>query len=207
VAVGYVLWSPCSYRFRLTVEVDTPEGLRSGSSVIQISRWESGGLPDARKIGSVIRGEAIFIDLDHGKNLIAILGWGQVGEDEDKIVHLISAALAPQVRGDWKEECKLRGRGDLPSSYFPTLISFSDLKNPATAKVVNPADPAATFGLGYALRRITFETTSDAVTHGIEKKLPWWSLPGRPAGVAWRAWRASQNVGGSQEPERLFAKE
>jgi hypothetical protein len=164
-------------------------------------------LPDARKIVSVIKGEAIFVDLGHGKNLIALLGWGQVGEDEDKIVHLISAALAPHVRGDWKEECKLRGRGDLPSSYFPTLITFSDLKNPATAKVVNPVDLAATFGSGYSLRRITLETTSDAVTRGIEKKLPWWSLPGRPAAVAWLAWRAGQNVGSSQEPERLFAKE
>lgn len=29
------------YRFRMTVEVDTPQGLRSGSSVYEVSAWNS----------------------------------------------------------------------------------------------------------------------------------------------------------------------
>jgi hypothetical protein len=206
-AASYIYLQPySSNRFRLTVEVDTPDGLKSGSSVIETVSSESGGLPDARGVRSTVKGEAIFVDLGHGKNLIAILGWGKFGEDENKIFYLTRAALAPNRKVEWKDEHKLKGRGDLPPSFFPTLITFSDLENPATAKVVSPAELAATFGPGYSLRRMTLETTSAPVTRGIEKKLLWWSLPGRPASIAKRAWREGVRTGVSQVPEDLFQK-
>jgi hypothetical protein len=37
-----------TYRYRLTVEVDTPQGVRSGSSVIEATAWESSGLGEFR---------------------------------------------------------------------------------------------------------------------------------------------------------------
>lgn len=46
---------------------------------------------------------------------------------------------------------------------------------------VDPADFAATFGPGYALRRITVQITDDPVTTGIEQKLP---------NDLWRRWAA-----------------
>lgn len=207
IIAGYIWVQPhSSNRFRLTVEVDTPEGLKSGSSVIETVRWESGGLPEATGVRSKAKGEAIFVDLGHRQNLIAILGWGRAGENEDEIFDLTRAALAPRSTIDWETEYRLKGRGDLPPGYFPTLITFGDLNNPATAKVVNPADLEKSFGVGYSLRRIVLETTTDSITHTITSKLPWWSSPGRPAEIAWRAWLSGQNVGVSQEPERLFIK-
>jgi hypothetical protein len=207
VVAGYIWLQPySSNRFRLTVEVDTPEGLKSGSSVIETVRWESWGLPEATGVRSTAKGEAIFVDLGDGQNLIAILGWGKAGEKEDKIYDLTRAALAPHSTVDWKGEYRLKGRGDLPPQYFPTLITFSDLKNPATAKLVDPANLSKSFGPGYSLRKIVLETTNDALTHTIESKLLWWSSPGRPAEIAWHAWRKGQDVAGSQEPESLFRK-
>jgi hypothetical protein len=207
VGVAAYIWVQPGYtnRFRITVEVETPEGLKAGSSVIETTLFESGGLPEARGVRASAKGEAIFVDLGHNRNLVAILGWGELGEDEDKIFGLARATIASSSVG-WKNDYKLKGRGVLPPWYFPTLISFEHLSNPATARVVDPTNLAETYGPGYSLRRMLLETTSDPVTRVIESKLPWWSSPGRPAAIAWRAWRKGQNAGVSQEPEHLFRR-
>src|SRR5690348_16780515 len=51
-------------RFRLTVEVMTPEGLKTGSSVIETRSWESNwGTPETRGVRSDAKGQAVFVDL------------------------------------------------------------------------------------------------------------------------------------------------
>jgi hypothetical protein len=61
-------------RFRLSLEIDTPTGLKSGSSVITASFQEtSWGLPEATGVRSYLRGEAVFVDLGGGKSVIMLL--------------------------------------------------------------------------------------------------------------------------------------
>jgi hypothetical protein len=62
------------YRYRLTVEVETPQGLRTGSSVIQIASHISSSL--SLRPGDVttqVTGEAVAVDLPGGKVLFALL--------------------------------------------------------------------------------------------------------------------------------------
>lgn len=63
------------YRYRLTVEVDTPEGMRSGSSVIEVSTMVSGkhAIPDSGKIFRKVRGEAVTVDLGQRGFMFALL--------------------------------------------------------------------------------------------------------------------------------------
>jgi hypothetical protein len=63
------------YRYRLMVEVDTPEGLKSGSSVIEVSTRVSGeySIPDPGKINWKIRGEAVTVDLGARGFMFALL--------------------------------------------------------------------------------------------------------------------------------------
>jgi hypothetical protein len=202
------LWPSHSSRFRVTLEVDTPDGLKSGSSVWETEVVESGcwGPVEACKLRPTAKGDAIFVNLGRGRNLVGLLGWGETGSDESGIFDLTRAALAPDSNFGWKDEPKLRGRGDLPLKNIPTLITFDDLTNPGTAKLVDPANLARTFGPGYLLRRVTLETTSDSIYHTIETKLPWWSLPGRPAAIARRAWSNGSTAGPSLASEDLFRK-
>src|SRR3546814_7612883 len=53
------------YRYRLAVEVATPEGLRSGSSVIEVQATRGIGLfgPEAGEISLAAHGEAVAVDL------------------------------------------------------------------------------------------------------------------------------------------------
>lgn len=212
VAVFVYLWAQPYYknRFRLTIEVETPEGVKTGSSVIEASTWESGnwGPIEARGIRSDFRGRAVFVDLGHGRNLVALLGFGPIGADQYKLFRLTRAALAPGEKfDDWKEEFRLKGRGVLPNDYIPALATFKNLNDPASAVRVEPSDMVDIFGPGFAFRQVLLETTNESVSRDIEKILPWWRSPGRPAEVAYRAWRKGSIVGPTRTPEELFQKE
>ncbi len=63
------------YRYRLTVEVDTPEGLKTGSSVIEVSTMVSGkySIPDPGKLFTRVRGEAVTVDLGQRGVMFALL--------------------------------------------------------------------------------------------------------------------------------------
>jgi hypothetical protein len=210
ILFGYrLLLESQTNRFRLTIEVDTPDGIRSGSSVIRTRIWDAGGwgFAEARGVRGEAYGEAIFVDLGRDRNVVGILGWGPNGHDQNKIYGLKRAALASGARLDWKEELKLKGRGELPPDYVPTMLTFTDLNDPKSARIVRPDEFERVFGPGVRFRRAMVETTNDAAERQIEKKLKWWSQQGRPAAVAWRAWRGNTRNGLSVEPERFFIME
>ena len=63
------------YRYRLTVEVDTPQGLRTGSSVIEVQTSVAGeySIPSPGAVSHRVRGEAVAVDLPGGQTLFALL--------------------------------------------------------------------------------------------------------------------------------------
>jgi hypothetical protein len=166
-------------RFRLTIEVNTPDGLKTGSSVIETRFWESGswGPIEARGVRADARGEAVYVDLGGGRHVIAILGWGAKGEDQDKVYGLTCAARAPGRRVDWKDEYKLKGKGELPPEYVPAFVIFTNLTDPKTARIVPRGKFEEVFGPGVHFARATIETTGDAVTTQLSARLPWLPHP------------------------------
>src|SRR5256885_8457624 len=57
------------HKYRLTVEVETPEGIKSASGVLAVH-------PDrgySRRGHTATKGDALFVDLGQGKNLVALL--------------------------------------------------------------------------------------------------------------------------------------
>ncbi|HZO48126.1 MAG TPA: hypothetical protein VFB68_19680 [Xanthobacteraceae bacterium] len=192
---GYVAWillfPVYTSRFRLTVEVETPQGLKSGSSVIETTiRDVKVGLPEMRGLQYGARGEAVFVDLGRGRHVIALLTFGATGGDQDRLNGLVYAALAPGRRSDWREVASLRGSGDLPPDSIPTLVTFADINDPKTARVVQPQEFESVFGPGVRFKRAWIETvpagiwplslvgiTGEAVTSGLERKLPWLPHP------------------------------
>jgi hypothetical protein len=60
---------PPSYRFRMTVEVETPQGVRSGSSVLEVtSRFRT--CRQRHDAMTMLTGEAVAVDLPGGKNAV-----------------------------------------------------------------------------------------------------------------------------------------
>jgi hypothetical protein len=174
------------YRYRLTVEVETPEGLRTGSSVIEVQQTlvRAGGSPANQAVERRVRGEAAAVNLPGGKTLFALL------ESENNVdwASYVFVYLAPQRKGESFAEqlddvLEVKGKQVLPRmwppvaflkerSAYPMLVTFNDLADPTSLAQVDPDDLAATFGGGVRLKRITVQLTDEPVTGGIEKLLP-----------------------------------
>ena len=60
----------------------------------------------------------------------------------------------------------------VPLENLPTLVTFSDLRQPLTAKAVDPNDLIASFGSGHALA-VKIEVLNARVTDKIDAILPW----------------------------------
>lgn len=179
-----VLLSACGvqdyseYRFRMTVEVDTPEGLRTGSSVYQVSAWNTGSmLPDASKRGWKVQGDAVAVDLPSGQALFALLKTGAIHGD---LAGLSMTALDPSFNNDVVESAARlasRTRVQKPAvvqpEIYPMLVTFRDISDPMTVEQVNASHLDTNFGKGVRLKRITVQLTDDPVTMDIERSLPW----------------------------------
>jgi hypothetical protein len=169
----YQEWHTYTHRYQIKIEVETPEGVRSGASVIEVSiaekaYWLLGG-------GGIMtreKGEAVFIDLGGGKNVIAVLGFGPIGED-DKIYYLASEAMNRKGNEWYRNAGSWQGSTELTGRLIPTLVTFSDLANPSTLQIVRPDEFEKVFGPGYRFRGAWLEMTHDTVTRGIQKILPW----------------------------------
>lgn len=77
LAFAWFQWNypTCTFRYRLTAEVLTPEGIKTGSSVIEVSYSSTHPLPNpGRWRADTVTGEAVYVDLGHGKNLFILLG-------------------------------------------------------------------------------------------------------------------------------------
>lgn len=185
-----------NYRYRLTVEVDTPQGLRTGSSVIEVTNrlvfnMNGGGYSWIYRA----RGEAVAIDLPGGRTLFALLR-GENGSNVDWAARIVydlttpvppmsdkfgsdrvqrlqnavsnrNPVVVPRLMPFWSE-------GEAPPTY-PQLVTFSDMRDPKSVERVVPDDLTKGFGPGVTLKRITVKVTDDPVTTGIEKRFRWWA--------------------------------
>ena len=174
------------YRYRLTVEVETPEGLRTASSVIEVQQtlMRAGGSPANQAVRWRVRGEAVAVDLPGGKTLFALLR----SDNDPDWASRVYVLLAPQENKGFEDALddvlELTGERTLPRmwppvafleerSAYPMMVTFGDLADPTSVAEVDPDDLAATFGEGVKLKRITVELTDDPVTSGIEARLGW----------------------------------
>jgi hypothetical protein len=182
--IGSLALSGCSpfetfadeYRYRLTVEIDTPDGVKTGSSVIQVKT-----LPSS-PIRTRVKGEAVAVDLGERGTMFALLR----SESDSGWAGRVMLIMATGFSGASDTEDKLRAlardrsRRDVPrffrrtrSSAYPMLVTFGDMADPTSVMKVDRDDLASTFGEGVSIRRITVQVTDDPVTTGIEERLGW----------------------------------
>jgi hypothetical protein len=187
-----------AHKYRLTVEVETPEGRKSASGVMAVH-------PDrsyTRRGQTRTLGDAIFVDLGQGKNLVALLAHvdKNLVLDDVNYVALRAYLAATGKRVPFSEMSRLTGVVPVKGELVPVLVSFADQAIPGTARVVLPDDAEAVLGKGYRLQGISVEVVpngywpldfggvlGEAVTRGIQAKLPWLNGAGDSAATALRA--------------------
>src|SRR3954471_7125340 len=143
------------HKYRLAVEVETPEGVKSASGVLSVH-------PDrgySRNGSTLTKGDAVWVDLGGGKNLVALLA-----HPDDKGLELegmnfvaLRAFNAAGRKTTFNAMNRMTGTAPVTGALVPVLAAFSDVSDPATMRVVRPDDLAATYGKGFALRGVSVE--------------------------------------------------
>lgn len=176
------------HKYRLTIEVETPQGLRSASGVMSVH-------PDRgyTKGGSTqTKGDAVLVDLGGGKNLIALLAhYGDRGIDLDDINYVAVRAFgAAGQRAVFRQMDKVTGSVPVAGSVMPVLATFADLSDPVSMREVKPDAVEAALGQGIRLKGLSVEVVpngfwpidfggalGEPVTRSIVAKLPWLKQP------------------------------
>ncbi|MCP4183593.1 MAG: hypothetical protein GY761_09790 [Hyphomicrobiales bacterium] len=177
VVLGYLLLYPTyTWNQKLTLEVETPEGVKSGSSVIEarVVYQPTLGFPEGKGMSNHWRGEATIVDLGQKRFLFALLGHPV---NEAQATFKNSILQDPDARYpviSYSKLVRLRQKAVVPFSHLPLLVTFTDINDPASVKRVDPYDLAAHFGAGVKLKAATLEITGEPVKMGeVEKVLGW----------------------------------
>jgi hypothetical protein len=185
------------HKYRLTVEVDTPEGIKSASGVMAVH-------PDrsySRGGRTRTKGDAVLVDLGGGKNLVALLAHIDQSLDLDGVNYVALRAYRAAGRNvSFNEMSRLTGVAPVTGALIPVLVSFGDLRDPTTARRMVPDDLGEALGKGFGLHGISTEAMpngawpldfgwflGEPATRGILAKLPWLNGADNFAAMALRA--------------------
>lgn len=181
--------------YRITVEVDTPQGVRVGSSIRELTTRAQFG-SNGRSLGSELSGEAVGIDLPGSKTLFVLLR-GELLEQGEYNALMVLAARTGQgklwgsrpvevfpsyFRTVPKTFDPLRDRMPSAEEYRPMLVAFTDGSRRDSAYRVDPLNLEVAFGKGVRLKRITVQLVGKEFEETICRSLPWLSTnKDRPA--------------------------
>jgi hypothetical protein len=189
-----------AHKYRLTVEVETPEGRKSASGVVAVH-------PDrsyTRRGQTRTLGDAIFVDLGQGKNLVALLAHIDNNKLEFDGINYVAlrayTAASGGKRVSFNAMSAQTGIVPVKAELVPVLVTFADPANAASARAVAPDDAETALGKGYHLQGISAEVVpngywpldfggalGEPVTRGILAKLPWLNGADSAAATALRA--------------------
>jgi hypothetical protein len=179
-----------TYRYKLTLSVDTPDGVKTAFNVVEV-RHAAVTLP-ARGVNTRVKGEALYLDLGPGRRpLVALLTkrlpdnigpreamrWRHwIGDAPTTLLALLNGQKFP-MDGLLDVVARFhnwRGPNTLPIADLPELVTFADIRDPTSVMAVDPDNLSATLGDGVKWKSATLEVTDDAKTTGITQRLqPW----------------------------------
>ena len=174
-------------RYRMTVEVETPDGVNSSSGVWSFT-LEKPALALGNPYNSDFAGEAVAVDLPIGRALFALIkDQGMLperhfrqynsGDGADRIANIqsISASAGASTKLACRQvpEDASTPEAAKPEYDCPILVTFKDITDSTSIARVDPDDLAASFGTGYRLKAMTVQVTGEPVTVGIGERLGW----------------------------------
>ena len=163
-----------TWRYKITVTVETPEGEKSGSAVYEMANTSSSikypNLPEGRN-PATIKGEAVVVDMGQRGTLFALI------PDQLMFYRVFPTphGINTDIRAIKYYRTLKSGPVTLSAPNIPTLVTFKDIKDPKTVTAVNKLNLAATFGAGVTLKDVTIEMTDEPLTERISDYLEWLS--------------------------------
>jgi hypothetical protein len=197
IALIWIRIHPINVRYRLTVEVQDGDRIKTGSSVIEVAYLMEDLFPDAHP-DVTVSGYAPTIDLG-GKGLLFLsfinpirtpaqqkesndlmrCGYSDIGcmpfvaYKLTKLIVSSSSSFHSERKAALTELFRQSGVRDVPLAVLPKLVRFGDINDPHTLVQVSPYDLAASFGPGVTLKRVILQLTDDPITPPSETWPTW----------------------------------
>lgn len=161
------------WRYKMTVSVETPEGLKTGSAVREVSvKFEPrpGYKPQPYHVTTKVKGEAVVVDLGERGVLFALI-------DPDDYRFIFEAFPGPPgltLEGAEFYSGLPVGKEGKALSKLPWLVTFLDRSEPKTITAITKDNITDIFGEGVILKDVNVAIASDAVTWGtLRNYLEW----------------------------------
>ena len=187
------------WRQRVTVEVETPQGVRTGSTVQWAKLATGKGVSSQWGASWNTDGEAVVVDVrpdapaGEPRYLFALLignrvnqfrggSWGALGPNglealmgTDRFIGKVpnDGSLYDEM-SKVMDDLPLGATGEAKGKALPAMATFADVDDPRTVKVFDPMALDEAFGPGVRLKRVTITKTDEPVTVGkVEAVLDW----------------------------------
>lgn len=171
VASSYVacaaMFPSGTWRYKITVNVETPEGLKSGWAVreIHVKRNIAELVnPDIKEAAYKVFGEAVVIDLGKYGFLFSVIANGSSSEIF-KAFPTGSKDLSGFI--NYYSQLPLGHRAILSREDFPWFVTFENLNDPQTIRTFHPDK-------GILVQSVVIQITDEPVSFGhVKSALPW----------------------------------
>ena len=177
-----------SWNYKLTVDIDTPEGVKTGSAVreVRVIFTPSSGTKSGYHPSKTIKGEAVVIDLGERGKVFAV----QSVDDYALPFKAFESTSGGLTLEGAKFYSTLSGKAELPNKNYPMMVAFKNINDPlsvqllygtkAEKKGVQPPyvfqnNFGEYFGTGVKLKNISIEMTDEQPLYTVGKILPWLS--------------------------------
>lgn len=179
---------PHCWRYKVIVEIDTPEGVKSGSAVREACLTPFKGYnPQVADFKQRVVGEAVVVDLGERGTVFAIMN------RDGSIFDIENAFDGPKLfsqEGIEYYSALPNGATAQLTRDLPGFVTFDNLDDPKSIRGAGAHVMPQVFGDGVSLKKVSVEITDEPLTWGIEKWLPW--LPERK--------KVKGYLGGSAKP-------
>ena len=192
---------PSSWRYKMTVEVETPEGVKSGYAVRQMGNDNPVTFPPEASNYGEVSGEAVVINLGERGNVFALIAHSSDLEFYASFPVPSGAGAETPAGYEYYDSLPVGTKAPLGTDRFIKMVTFTDLNDPKSVELVYDKETCAwakdtieecknngerigsytvanrfeeLFGQGVQLRSITLEITDEPTTWGVVNQyLPW----------------------------------
>lgn len=182
LAVYKLMYPTYSWRQKMTVELLVGDEVITSSSISEVSvKFQPAVLSEIGHITSSIRGEAVALKIQERGYLFALLATrdGDVEWPKWAVLTIFRDLLPNEdLRSQLKKISSVRMSRELPVDDYPMFVSFEDVGDPTTIRIVDIDDLDAVFGSDVELRKVYLSLTDEPVPKGsLDNILPWlkWS--------------------------------
>ncbi len=162
-----------TWRYKITVEIETPDGIKSGSAVREVRARRNlvGALPQANEVLYDVIGEAVVVDLKDDGTVFGLIDWDSYQDFYGAFQHVDphqSDNQMPEVH----DTLVLGSKGELTGKK-PRFLYFPNFKNLEDVVVVKFGEDFQAKNYILKIKNISIELTDQELTNEI---LPWVEL-------------------------------